>query len=312
MIYELLSRRKKKFDRSGVRDVYQYDTVPGKLRVQVQQILIDAIGPQYRVDAYAISGPAHNPEAWEVIHKILCRELGRHRLTDSSYSLHNEGVLNYLGTANAEDFIDALEVCCRVIDITIGKWNSGQLQMHGVKQDSASALQEINYRLKESALGYEYADGQMIRMDSEYTHEELIKPALVLLSGKHFEGAQEEFLDAHKEYRAGNYQKAIVSCAKSFESALKVVCKIKGWPYEKGARASDLLRRVRSEGLWPDYLDGSFDQLLATLTSGLPKVRNDAGAHGQGPERRTVPPYVAAYALQLCAAKIKLIAAAAE
>jgi hypothetical protein len=62
--------------------------------------------------------------------------------------------------------------------------------------------------------------------------------------------------------------------------------------------------------LWPDYLDASFDQLIATLSSGLPKVRNDAAAHGQGAEIRNTPPYVAAYALHLAAAKIVLIAEA--
>lgn len=293
-------------------DVYQYDTIPGKLRVQIQQILNDAIGPQYEVDPYEVMSLQHNPGPWEFIHKTLCRELGLHRLTDSTYSLHNKGVLNYLGRAEADEFIDALEICCRIVDLSIRQWNEGQRRMHGITQDPASAIEEINYRLKESGLGYTYSDGQMFRMDSDFTHEELVKPALILLSKKYFEGAQEEFLDAHKQYRSGDYQQSIVSAGKAFESVLKAVCKIKGWNYEKRARASDLLRRVRSEGLWPDYLDGSFDQLLATLTSGLPKVRNDAGAHGQGPERRAVPAYVAAYALQLCAAKIQMIAAAAE
>ncbi len=47
---------------------------------------------------------------------------------------------------------------------------------------------------------------------------------------------------------------------------------------------------------FPDYLDKSFDQLIATLSSGLPRVRNEEGAHGQGAKPRATPPYVAAYA----------------
>lgn len=68
---------------------------------------------------------------------------------------------------------------------------------------------------------------------------------------------------------------------------------------------------VRQKGLWPDYLDTSFDQLVATLASGLPKVRNEQAAHGQGAKVRSVPDFVAAYALHLAGSKIRLISEAA-
>jgi hypothetical protein len=64
---------------------------------------------------------------------------------------------------------------------------------------------------------------------------------------------------------------------------------------------------IRANGLLPDYLDTSFDQLISTLKSGLPKVRNEEGAHGQGATPRETPGYVAAYALHLAAAKIVLL-----
>jgi hypothetical protein len=47
---------------------------------------------------------------------------------------------------------------------------------------------------------------------------------------------------------------------------------------------------------------------VATLASGLPKIRNEDGAHGQGAEVRAVPPYVAEYALDLAAPKIRFVA----
>ena len=64
---------------------------------------------------------------------------------------------------------------------------------------------------------------------------------------------------------------------------------------------------MRANGLLPDYLDASFDQLAATLKSGLPKVRGEEGAHGQGSAPRETPEHVAAYALHLAAAKILLL-----
>ena len=286
--------------------------MPKRLRVQIQQILNDAIGPQYRLDGYSVYTPAHNPDGWQTVHKLLCRELGRHRIIDSHYDLENEGVLNFIGQADVEGFLDALELCCVLIDKVVRSWHDGLRQQKGISQDPEEALSEINYRLRENALGYQYADGQIMRVDSLFAHEEIVKPALKVLNGAKFEGAQEEFIEAHRHYRAGEFQQSIVSAGKAFESALKAVCAIKGWTYEKSARASDLLKIIRSKGLWPDYLDGSFDQLLATLASGLPKVRNDAGAHGQGPEPKRVPSYVAGYALHLCAAKMILLSEAAQ
>jgi hypothetical protein len=43
---------------------------------------------------------------------------------------------------------------------------------------------------------------------------------------------------------------------------------------------------------------------IATLKSGLPEVRNNAGGHGEAPDARPVPSYIAAYALHLSAANI--------
>lgn len=293
-------------------DVYQYTSVPAKLRVQVQQILLEAIGPQYEISAYAVTAPTHNADAWGRIHNILCRELGIHRLVNNHYNVEVEGVLNYIGEADPEGFVDGLEVCCRVIERVLGNWNDYARRQHGIKQEASEALAEINYRMRQAGFGFSYLNGQMVRVDSEYAHEEVVKPALRLLNTKDFAGAQQEFLQAHQHYRAGEYAQSITEAAKAFESTLKAVCDLKKWSYEKGARASDLLKRVRAEGLWPDFLDASFDQLLATLNSGLPKVRNEQGAHGQGSAVRKIPDYVAAYALHLAAAKIRLVVEAAQ
>lgn len=85
---------------------------------------------------------------------------------------------------------------------------------------------------------------------------------------------------------------------------MKVICDSKGWPYPTGARATDLLKIIRANGLLPDYLDQSFDQLVATLKSGLPVVRNETVGHGQGAKPVDVPQYIAEYALNLAASKI--------
>jgi hypothetical protein len=88
------------------------------------------------------------------------------------------------------------------------------------------------------------------------------------------------------------------------KALMKSICDTLQWTYEKGARASDLIKVLREHRLFPDYLDKSFDQLLAILKSGLPKIRNYEGSHGQGSVLKRVPAHAAAYAIHLAATNI--------
>uniref|UniRef100_UPI0035B4E3DB DUF7014 domain-containing protein n=1 Tax=Acidocella sp. C78 TaxID=1671486 RepID=UPI0035B4E3DB len=77
-------------------------------------------------------------------------------------------------------------------------------------------------------------------------------------------------------------------------------------------RCSSRVKVAKGNRLWPDYLDNSFDQLVATLQSGLPKIRDNDASHGQGAKPKAVPDYIAAYALHLAACKIVFITEAAK
>ncbi len=100
--------------------------------------------------------------------------------------------------------------------------------------------------------------------------------------------------------------------ANALESTFKAIFDDKGWDYNKGSRISDLVKVAKANGLWPDYLDNSFDQLVATLQNGLPKIRDNDASHGQGAIPKEVPSYLAAYALHLAASKIVFLVSAAN
>ena len=140
-----------------------------------------------------------------------------------------------------------------------------------------------------------------------FLHQEVTRPALALLSDPRFAGANEEFRAAHDHLKAGEHKDCAVNALKALESTMKAICAAKGWDYPKGARASDLLKNLRRENLFPEFADQSFEQLLATLKSGLPVLRNEAGGHGQGAVPVETPTYVAVYALNLAAAKIRFL-----
>jgi hypothetical protein len=310
MIVELFSERKRKAAAEGAPDVYQYGDAPKKLRVQVQQILRAAIGRYYVRGAYDYSTPPHNNEAWDNIHSILCRELGVHKLA-AGYSADEE-VIGFVGASGFDNFIDTVEVSVRYLERVLGDLGDAARAHKGISQKSEHAVAEINYRFRQAGVGFQFINGEAIRVDSDFTHAEVIKPTLALLSSPGFEGPQEEFLAAHRHYRNGDFEETVTSAAKAFESTLKAVCTQHRWGFEPGDRVTDLLKIVRNHRLWPDYLDQSFDQLVATLSSGLPKVRNFAGAHGQGPDPRLTPAFIAEYALNLAASKIRFVAAASQ
>jgi hypothetical protein len=277
-IYDIYSKRKRRSAQTA-SDVYQYETIPPQLRRQIQHIWTDAFGPYREQNLY--SRTPNNNSGWRLVREALCREKGLARLANGDDP--HDDCISYLHTASEiNDLLDLIELTFLVI------WNlrnTGEVRLrekYGIRQAPDDAIRELNFRLREAGVGYQFESGEIVRVDSQLVHSEVVKPALQLLADPRFKGAQEEFFAAHAHYRAGEHKDAVADALNAFESTLKVICGEKKWPYQKGARATDLLKVVRSNGLLPDYLDTSFDQLAGTLASGLPKVRNEAGGHGQG------------------------------
>jgi hypothetical protein len=144
----------------------------------------------------------------------------------------------------------------------------------------------INKLLLYYALGYEIVvpqddreDGppfEVIRKDTQFTHAEMVKPALLLLSGEAFEHAEKQFREAHREFQQGNYADAMTDASASVESVLKVVLGV-----DEGT-AKELLPKAADAGYFPSYLGSSTGQWV-NLFLELPTVRNKLGdAHGRG------------------------------
>lgn len=309
-IVELFSTRKRDREKSGQPDVYTYDKIPEALRVQVQQILVDAIGRYHEHTGYGVREVSGNNEAWQ-LHKTICRERGVHRLSNGDTPFHQ--LMDLIGNPTDMDaFLDVVELCARYLDRVAAKYSDYDRETRSIKQEAAAALDELNYRFRKAGFGFQYEDGILVRMDSQYVHAKIVKPALTLLARRGFSGPEAEFRQAHTHLRNGNPNDAVTWAGKAFESTMKAICDQKKWTYDPGARASDLLKILRAKKLWPEHLDASFDQLLATLASGLPQVRNKGGSHGDGAQIKDTPQFVASYAMHLCAAKIVFLIEAAS
>lgn len=130
----------------------------------------------------------------------------------------------------------------------------------------------------------------------------------MLLSDPRYHGAQEEFLNAHRHYREGNYKECLTDCLKSFESTMKAICEIRKWTYSKTDTAKTLIDICFKNGLIPAMLQAQLNALQIVLESGVPTLRNKMGGHGQGAIPILVPQHVAAYTLHLTAANVVLLA----
>lgn len=309
-VVDLFSHRKRVAE-GDLPDVFVYDALPQKLLVQIVHIWGDAIGPFYVSRRFSTSHVPRNNEGWGFIHDVVAREHGLFELS-GKYEIDKRCETYLLETPSVDAVLDLIEASFRYIDRVVRKFDHRERERRGIAMTADAAIEELNVRFRRAGVGYRFEAGMLMRVDSELLHSEVIRPALRFLQQKGFEAPRAEFLKAHVHYRSGDTKAAITEANNAFESTLKVICEQRAWSYPKGSRASDLLRVVRGNGLLPDYLDTSFDQLAATLKSGLPKVRGEEGAHGQGAEARKTPDHVAAYALHLAAANILFLVEARQ
>ena len=57
-------------------------------------------------------------------------------------------------------------------------------------------MTELNARFREYGIGYQYENGEMVRIESQFIHAEVVKPAPVLPTAKEYAEANAEFLKA--------------------------------------------------------------------------------------------------------------------
>ncbi|MEE4578812.1 STM4504/CBY_0614 family protein [Paenibacillus polymyxa] len=298
-IFELFSKREKnKLQKTA--DPYQYDELPIPLRVQIVHILRDAAGEGDYLQKYSIS-------FWDNVHSTMTRELGIFNLTDNFENNYRK-CTNFLLSANTENALDIIEYAFFLIDKVVRKAEYYVRDANNMTMPPDAAIHELNYRFREHRVGYQFEGSQLIRIDSQLTHEEVVKPTLSLLYDLKFQGAEEEYLKAHKHYREGRYKEAIAEALKSFESTMKTICVRMDWGFKPSDTSNKLIDLLVKKELIPLYMQQHFNSLRSTLESGVPVLRNKTSGHGQGEETVEIPEHYASYALHLSASNILFLA----
>lgn len=123
---------------------------------------------------------------------------------------------------------------------------------------------------------------KIIRHDNQLAHEQVIVPALQLLTHPKLRVANSEMLRAHQALRHGNFEEAITLAGSTFESVLKTICREKGWTYNEKDACGTLVDTCIKNGLCPGFY-GTLLKAVCTLRNNL------SSAHGRGPGPRNPP-----------------------
>lgn len=306
-IFDIFSKRQKRLN-GEVPDIYSYEKLPQELRTQIVHIWLETLGSP---DEHHYSDVE---KAYKSIVDALCREYGVFYL----YSLDNyrgrdftqELVNFFLNEESVEKCLDAVELSFRLIDRSTRRFD--YLHRRNASEIADGAIRELNQRFREHGIGYQYSNGEIIRVDSELIHTEVVKPVLKLLNQKQYAGAQEEFLKAHEHYRHGNAKEALNECLKAFESTMKAICEKRGWSYNKNASSRNLIKTCFDNGLVPGFWQSHYSSLISLLESSVPTGRNKLSGHGQGTKPLTVPDYLVSYMLHMTASTIVFLTKAEE
>lgn len=310
MILELFSKRNKaKKD----HDVYEYEVLPNAFRVQVTYILNDLFGERGEklYEIIRIENIYKNLVEW------LARDFGVFYLHETYrhdiYNYKSEFINGFLSEKNVLKAIDYIELACRFANnISKDEKYAYNVERYSFGEITNNAIKELNYRFNEHSLGYQFVEGQIIRRDNTFTHSEIIRPSLEILSRKRFKGASVEFHKAHEHYRKGKYHEALNECLKAFESTMRIICDKQKWTVKSNATASTLIKVCFEKQLIPAFWESKFTSLRTLLESGVPTARNKLSGHGAGAEEKEIPRYIVEYALNMTASTILFLVEAEE
>jgi hypothetical protein len=301
-IFDLFSKRLKE-ENGQVPETYQYDEIPKAVRVQLVHIFFDGLGKNEEFhDSY---GNEDVRGIYTQITSILRREYGVFHLTDEmsrDRDTIQELVNFFLQEREIPKVLDVVQLAARAIENITNNWGgrfSGQ---------ASNLITELNHRFREAGVGYTYTSGNIIRVDSEFTHSEIVKPALELLASSKLRTVQSEFLAAHQHFRVGEYQDCLADCGSALESMMKIMLDEKGVTGMENTNANALVTAIFEKNIVPKEMQSQFTSLRSVLSSGTPTIRNKFGPHGQGTRPKQISEGLASYCINLTASSLLFLA----
>ena len=297
MIHDLYSKRRK-IERGEFSDIYQYDVLPNKLKMQILYL-------------FENTSNYNKKEVFDSICKILREERGVFQLSSVS------SVKSYFGSSEWDRLGGEFTITCEkeVKTYFLEEEDADHaldvvelfFRLCGNSSDRKILIEKLNIRFREHGVGYAYEANKIIRVDNQLTHAEIVKPALKLIHTQEFSNVEDEYLKAHEHYRHGRHAEALVECLKALETTMKIIADKHMWQFDPKDSASRLISIMFDNNLIPSYLQTHFKALKSCLESCVPTVRNRIRGHGQGIVKTDVPDYLAGYIINSTAVNILLL-----
>ncbi len=254
-----------------IPEVWSYNTLPQNVRIQIWQTFVSSN------EFYTILNTSKD------ICTFLKHEIGMDCL---SVHLHYYQYKQWDYTAELKEFFINTDfrfafsvVECIAIALNQKSNNSSKPK---------KAIDEINYRLKEARIGYEFnTDANMlIKKSDEAVYQLSIEPAFHLLSDLKFKESIDNFAKAFSDYQSGNpkdLENAITNALKALESTIKNICKLKGYEFNEEKPLKDQVAVLKNQKFLPEKYNNYFDK-ITDLIIAVATPRNKTTGHGQSDE----------------------------
>ena len=201
----------------------------------------------------------------------ICKHKGILNINDEI--LDNKSINKWLLECSVIDFLRTIEI---FIYIKI------QYKTNAENKICLIAINEINDIFRIDKIGYEIVNGKIIKYDSEYLKDDVIKQTISLLHSSDFKGPLEEFEKALNHFLKKEYKDTIQEANNSFESTMKSILTKLSINFDpQKDNASKLLQILYDNNVIYIHTQ-EFTNNLKKMLQGLPTIRNKQSGHGQG------------------------------
>ncbi|OEU42166.1 hypothetical protein BGV40_11040 [Methanosarcina sp. Ant1] len=280
MIHKDLYGQKKEIEK---KTFLSYDNIPIETRQVVYTIITENV-----LESQTILGIVCTPSKGCIQntddYRKLWLEIKKYKRIPHIYDIddYQEEIYRWLMRCSVVDFLRTIGLFIHI------KKNETQ---HEPNERLRNTINDINDLFKLDKIGYEIVNEKIIRKDSEYLHEQVIKQTINLLYTNDFKGPLVEFQKALDHYIRKEYKDTIQEANNSFESTMKSILTKRNIAFKQDANADLLLDYLKENGVIYSY--------TKPLFQGLPKLRNNQSGHGQGIDPKEVNQSYAELALNL-------------
>ena len=302
---------KQKVSMENLAKVCRYD-LPLEFRNQVIFIWAKAAGysdnpvPRGRIAPYDIEKMVAQitNQLFNKVRSDFCEEHGLTGLPEAGlFDTPSQSVRKFFQSCPDDQALDIIQLTFN--EILAAEKSPDFLGYVQPSLGATEAVEKLNARFQERAIGFRLDQGRIVRLDSEFLHAETTEPALTFMHAKGYEGALEEFQLAHKYYRQGpdHYDDCLTNCLKALESTLQKIIQLRKWNMPGEAKFDNLFAEVKKRGLFPPFLGTHIGELKKFLQT-VAVIRNEEGGHGSGPVPNKVPEHLVAYQIHLTGSAI--------